>query len=58
MTSPKRTRMEVVKLDLKKWNLSKDLPPQYIGMEKENSCGWPQHGWEKTLMMMMRGVPL
>ena len=32
---PKRTCIDVVKIDMKKYNLSKDLA---FGMEKQNSC--------------------
>ena len=48
---PKRTWMEVVKMDMRKFNLFENLAKDRS--EKQNSCSRPQHCWDKDLMMMM-----
>eukprot|EP00268_Persea_americana_P015122 TRINITY_DN16862_c0_g1_i2.p1 TRINITY_DN16862_c0_g1~~TRINITY_DN16862_c0_g1_i2.p1 ORF type:complete len:109 (-),score=11.66 TRINITY_DN16862_c0_g1_i2:684-1010(-) len=49
---PKRTWMEVIKIDLQKCNLCEDLA--HYRSELRNKIRIAQHSWDKALMMMMK----
>ena len=53
---PKRTWMEVVKINMMKCNLSEDLAQDRSEWRNRNLCSRPQHCWDKALMMMMISI--